>query len=77
MLSSLAWSLLAYGVVVWLTILVNKVFGVHLPRPYVWLFTGLGVSVAAAGLLEPVPLVGLEVTEVFGGVGHGGVEFRG
>jgi len=48
LLAALAWSLLFYGVAVWVVILVNKVFGVHLPRPAVWFFSGLGVSVAAA-----------------------------
>src|SRR5687768_8122983 len=48
LLSALAWALLFYGVIVWLTILANKVFGVHLPRPLMWFFSGLGVSVAAA-----------------------------
>jgi hypothetical protein len=48
LLAALAWSLLVYGVVVWVTILANKVFGVRLPRAGVWFFSGLGVSAAAA-----------------------------
>ncbi len=48
LLTALAWSLLIYGVVVWVAILVHKVFAVQLPRPAVFFFSGLGVSVAAA-----------------------------
>ena len=48
LLAALAWSLLIYGGVVWLTILANKVFGLHLPRVAIWFFSGLGVSIAAA-----------------------------
>src|SRR5258705_4648506 len=48
LLAALAWSLLFYGVAVWVVILANKVFGLHLPRPFVWFFSGLGVSVAVA-----------------------------
>ena len=48
LLTSLAWSLLAYGVVVWVAILVHKFFAVHLPRPWVFFFSGLGAAVAVA-----------------------------
>jgi hypothetical protein len=48
MLTALAWSLLGFGVLVWLYILVQKVFGVSLPRAAVWFWSGLGASVVAA-----------------------------
>jgi hypothetical protein len=48
LLTALAWSLLIYGVMVWVTILANKLFGLRLPRVSVFFFSGLGVSVAAA-----------------------------
>lgn len=48
LMTALAWSLLVFGVVVWVTILINKVFGAQIPRPMVLFFSGLGVSVAAA-----------------------------
>jgi hypothetical protein len=48
LLTALAWSLLGFGVLVWLYILVQKVFGVGLPRAAVWFWAGLGASVVAA-----------------------------
>src|SRR5215218_3737225 len=48
LLTALAWSLLIYGVVVWVAILVNKAFGVHLPRPWVFFWSGTGAAVAVA-----------------------------
>ena len=48
LLTALAWSLLAFGVLVWLYLLVNKVFAVALPRPWMFFWIGLSASVIAA-----------------------------
>jgi hypothetical protein len=59
LLTALAWSLLAFGVLVWLYLLVHKVFGVDLPRPWMFFWIGLSASViSAAGyafLKRPTP----------------------
>jgi hypothetical protein len=47
-LHALAWSLLVYGGIVWLVILVSRLFSLQLPRPAIWFWAGLGVSIAAA-----------------------------
>src|SRR5688572_11369668 len=47
-LRSLAWSLLIFGGIVWITILVSRIFGLPLPRQWVLFFIGLGISVALA-----------------------------
>lgn len=48
LLHALAWSLLVYAAVVWVVILVGKLFQLRLPREWVWFWAGLGVSVAIA-----------------------------
>src|SRR5688500_18701017 len=48
MLTSLAWSLLAFGVVVWVYLLAHKIFGLSLPRAGMWFLIGLSASVIAA-----------------------------
>jgi hypothetical protein len=45
-LRALAWSLLIYGALVWLVILVCRLFSLELPRQWIWLSAGLGASVA-------------------------------
>lgn len=47
-LIALAWALLIFGVVVWVNILIDRLFLVRLPRWDVLLWIGLGVSLAAA-----------------------------
>jgi hypothetical protein len=46
MLQAVAWTLLVYAAVVWVVILVGKLFQLHLPREWVWFWSGLGVAVA-------------------------------
>ena len=48
LLTALAWSLLGFGTVVWVYLLVHKFFGLSLPRQWVWFSVGLFASVAAA-----------------------------
>jgi len=48
LLTALAWSLLGFGVLVWLYLLVHKVFGVDLPRPWMFFWIGLSASVISA-----------------------------
>lgn len=47
-LHALAWSLLIYGGVVWLVILVGRLFGMELPRQWIWFFAGLTIAVVSA-----------------------------
>src|SRR3954447_20063924 len=47
-LSSVGWALLAFAVVVWVNILVDRFLAWRLPRWGIWFFAGLGISVAAA-----------------------------
>jgi hypothetical protein len=49
-LRALAWSLLAFGAVVWLFILLAKFFQVHLPRQVAFFWSGMGVAVVAAAV---------------------------
>lgn len=49
-LQALAWSLLAFGVAVWLFILLAKFFQIHLPRQVWFFWGGMGVAVVAAGV---------------------------
>ena len=50
-LHALAWSLLVFGGVVWLTILVTRLFSIGIPRQWTLLFIGLGIAVAVAVVL--------------------------
>ena len=43
-LSSLGWALLAFAVVVWVNILVDRFLTWRLPRWGIWFFAGLGIS---------------------------------
>jgi hypothetical protein len=47
-LHALAWSLLVYAAVVWVVILVGKLFQLWLPRQWVWFWSGLAVAAAVA-----------------------------
>lgn len=47
-LRALAGSLLVYAGVVWVTILVGKLFDLRLPREWAWFWVGLGVAVVLA-----------------------------
>ncbi len=47
-LAALAWLSLAFAGVVWLAILVNRLFQVTLPRENLWLWSGAGLTVLAA-----------------------------
>jgi hypothetical protein len=46
-LVTLAWSLFAYGGIVWAVVLINKLFQLYLPLQKVWFLAGLGLAVAA------------------------------
>jgi hypothetical protein len=48
LLTALAWSLLAFGVLVWVYLLVWKIFAVSLPRPWMFFWIGLSASVISA-----------------------------
>ena len=48
LLTALAWSLLAFGVLVWVYLLVWKIFAVNLPRPWMFFWIGLSASVISA-----------------------------
>src|SRR5437762_13291369 len=48
LLTALAWSLLVYGCVVWVAILLNRAFGLRLPRPWIFFWSGTGAAVAVA-----------------------------
>ena len=48
LLTALAWSLLAFGVLVWVYLLIHKVFSVNLPRPWMFFWIGLSASVISA-----------------------------
>lgn len=48
LLAALAWSLLVFQAAVALVILAGKLFQLYLPRPSIWFWAGLGVSVALA-----------------------------
>src|SRR4051812_43224432 len=45
---ALAWSLLAFIALIWICIVVERMFHVHPPRPVIWIWGGLGAAVAAA-----------------------------
>lgn len=47
-LRALAWGLIAFAIVVWAAILVDKLVQVRLPRQMVWFWAGLGVTVAGS-----------------------------
>jgi hypothetical protein len=44
-LRALAWALIAYAIVVWVAILIDRLFQIHLPRHVLWFWIGLGVTV--------------------------------
>jgi hypothetical protein len=48
LLTALAWSLLGFCSVVWVYLLVHKLFGLSLPRQWLWFWIGLSASVIAA-----------------------------
>jgi hypothetical protein len=48
LLTALAWSLLAFGVLVWLYLLAHKLVGLSLPRPMAFFWIGLCASVTSA-----------------------------
>ena len=48
LLTALAWSLLGFGLLVWIYLLVHKFFGLTLPRQWVWFSVGLFSSVISA-----------------------------
>jgi len=50
LLTALAWSLLVFGALVWIAILVQRIFAVALPRQMIWFWCGLGVSVISAAV---------------------------
>jgi hypothetical protein len=48
MLRALAWSLLVYGGVAWLVILVTRLLGFGLPKPWIWFAASVSVAVIGA-----------------------------
>jgi len=48
LLTALAWALLGFGVAVWAYLLVHKLFGFTLPRPWMFFWIGGSAAVSAA-----------------------------
>jgi hypothetical protein len=47
-ISTLAWLSLVLAGVIWIAVLIDRIFQVHVPRPWTWIYAGMGAVVVGA-----------------------------